>query len=243
MNRITALGVIWSAFALAGQAIAADLPTIIRAPVPYPSIPEPVFSWTGFYIGGNIGYVLSTEQINAFPTSLSASLNPQGLFVGGQVGGNYQIGNFVVGAEFDGDWSSITNNSAIFAIGAGLSPVQATASSRWEMAVAGRFGAAVDCWFFYGKAGWGWVENTATINIVNGGGTVWTGSNTNNGWLIGGGIEFAIDRNWSVKTEYDYIGLGNWTGTTNSAVLGPLSINVNPRGLNQFLVGFNYMLR
>lgn len=241
MNRITALGLAWSVLALGGQAIAADLPTVIRNPVPYPSAPEPVFSWTGFYLGGNIGYVLSTEQITVFPTGPSSSLNPQGLLIGGQLGGNYQIGAFVVGAEFDGDWSSITNNGAIFSVGAGPTQVQATGNSRWQMTVAGRFGAAWECWLLYGKAGWGWVENNAAINIINGGGTAWTGSATNNGWLIGGGIEFAINKNWTVKTEYDYIGLNSWNGTSVSSALGPISINVNPRGLNRFLVGFNYM--
>ena len=89
---------------------AADLPP--RPAVPYMPVAAPVFSWTGFYIGGNLGggwgrgnVVDSLFGVN-FTNGNSAS------FVGGgQFGGNYQIGSFVVGAEADFDWFANNNNS------------------------------------------------------------------------------------------------------------------------------------
>jgi len=43
---------------------------------------------------------------------------------------------------------------------------------------------------------------------------IWTGSSTNGGWLLGGGIEYGFKPNWTVKLEYDYLKLGNWTAPT-----------------------------
>ena len=111
--RATALTSLLLGTSLAANA--ADLPPAPpmapRAPVAYiPAVP--MFSWTGFYIGGNLGggwgrgnVVDSLFGVN-FTNGNSAS------FVGGgQVGGNYQIGSFVIGAEADFDWFANNNNS------------------------------------------------------------------------------------------------------------------------------------
>jgi outer membrane immunogenic protein len=48
--------------------------------------------------------------------------------------------------------------------------------------------------------------------------STWTGSKnaTRVGWTAGAGVEYALDRNWSVKAEYLYYDLGRTT------VLAPL---------------------
>ena len=72
---------------------AADL--AVKAP---PPPPPPIFSWTGFYVGGNIGGAWSNNRWTdtVFLTNFNNGNN--GVFIGGgQIGGNYQIGQFVIG--------------------------------------------------------------------------------------------------------------------------------------------------
>ncbi len=91
---------------------AADLPPAPRAPVPYMPVAVPVFSWTGFYIGGNLGGGWNRGNVvdSVFGVNFNNS-NSASFLGGGQVGGNYQIGSFVIGAEADFDWFANNNNS------------------------------------------------------------------------------------------------------------------------------------
>ncbi|HXN88166.1 MAG TPA: porin family protein, partial [Methylocella sp.] len=84
------------AIALTGSAaFAADLPS--RAPPPVYLPPPPIFTWTGIYIGGQVGYAWGTgaNRFDGFiddvfvDTSLGG--NPNGVIGGGHVGFNYQI--------------------------------------------------------------------------------------------------------------------------------------------------------
>ena len=71
----------------------------------------------------------------------------------------------------------------------------------------------------YGKAGGGWVgSNNLTVTNLTTGASFTCGSflnncgnNNNGGWLVGAGFEYAFTNNWTVKAEYDYLGLGNRT--------------------------------
>src|ERR1700757_4509355 len=97
--------VLWAAedlavLGMATSASAADLAAkpYVKAPPP----PPPVFSWTGFYVGANIGgaWAKNNWTDSVFLTNFNHGKN--GRFIGGgQIGGNYQIGNFVIGGEWD----------------------------------------------------------------------------------------------------------------------------------------------
>ena len=101
---------------LAGSAFAADLPSRKEAPV-YVA-PAPAFSWTGFYIGGDIGAAWATTTAsptgsteNNYYGMSNPSLNTSGFMGGGYVGYNYQLNqNFVVGLE--GDFQGTTNSKS-----------------------------------------------------------------------------------------------------------------------------------
>src|SRR5580693_9057570 len=127
---------------------AADL--AVKAP---PPPPPPVFSWTGFYVGANIGGAWFNNRNN-------------GVFIGGgQIGGNYQIGQFVIGGEWDFDWAANNNNNNGVII-PGVGNIVVTNNNRWITTVAARFGWAIDHWLLYGKAGGGWVGNN-NVTITN----------------------------------------------------------------------------
>jgi outer membrane immunogenic protein len=103
-----------AATALASSASAADLPGLVYKAPPV----VPVWSWTGFYIGVNAGGsvgVFSSNQLAAFTNGPLGTngllledtrLAAPGAVLGGQVGFNWQVSNWVWGAEVDWQWTS-----------------------------------------------------------------------------------------------------------------------------------------
>ena len=70
-------------------------------------------------------------------------------------------------------------------------------------------GAAFDRLLVYGKGGVAFAQDHSTLNDVFGGSA--STSQTRTGWTAGAGLEYALDRNWSAKLEYDYLGFGSQT--------------------------------
>ena len=75
--------------------------------------------------------------------------------------------------------------------------------------VRGRLGFAVDRALFFVTGGWAYADTKDTIfdddwYIVDGG-------RNRNGWTVGGGIEYALTPNWTVKAEGLYYDLGKST--------------------------------
>jgi outer membrane immunogenic protein len=196
--------------------------------------PPPPFSWTGFYVGGNIGGAWSHSTITDNLTGASLSTgNVSGFIGGGQLGYNFQTGNFVFGVEGTFEWSSLERTSRIVATAVGN--LQATASSPWITSIAARFGYAADRYLIYGKAGGGWVDNKLTVSNLTTGLSA-TATNSNGGLLLGIGGEYAINQNWTAKIEYDHIGLGTWTAA--SPIAGDRI--TAKREINMLTAGFNY---
>jgi outer membrane immunogenic protein len=218
------------ATAMSVPALAADLPVRKAAPVYVP----PAYSWTGFYLGGNLGWIRSGSTITDVVTGASLETSgANGFMGGGQVGFNYQFNWFVLGIEGDFDATSLKRTSAV--VPTAIGNLQASASTPWVSSLAARFGFALDRFFFYGKAGVGWVQNDLTISNLTTGASV-SANNTNNGFLWGIGGEFAIDPNWSVKVEYDRLNLKTWT------VVSPVAGDqiTAQRNIDMVKLGFNY---
>jgi outer membrane immunogenic protein len=226
---------------------AADLP--VKAPPP----PPPVFSWTGLYVGANIGGAWANNNWTdtVFLTNFNNDNHNNGVFIGGgQIGGNYQTGNFVIGGEWDFDWAGNSNNNVTGVVIPGVGAIAVTNNNRWITTVAARFGYAVDHWLFYGKAGGGWVgnNNLTVTNVTTGvsltcGNLANCGNNNTGGWLLGAGVEYAFTNNWTVKAEYDYLGLGNRTIVIPAAapLLAGDTFTSNNRNIQMVKVGVNYL--
>jgi opacity protein-like surface antigen len=88
-----------------------------------------------------------------------------------------------------------------------------TSYNRWVKTVTARFGVTNGNWLFYGKAGGGWVgnEDFTVTNLRTGSSFNISNDNSNGGWLVGAGIEWAFAANWSAKVEYNYLGLEDRT--------------------------------
>jgi outer membrane immunogenic protein len=228
--------------------MAANAADLKPAPAPvYTKAPmmAPVFSWTGFYIGGNLGGAWANTAITDSRFGLNFSNGNNGVFIGGgQVGFNYQVSNVVFGVEGDFDWAANNNNSVTGVVGPLGHTFTASANDRWMATVAGRLGYAIDRWLIYVKGGGGWVgANSFTVTDVTTGGSVTAGSNnTISGWLVGGGFEWAFANNWSVRAEYDYFGLSGRSLTVPATfpVLAGDTFTTSNNNIQTATVGINY---
>jgi outer membrane immunogenic protein len=221
------IGVTLTVLTAADVATAADMSV---PPMPAAFVPPP-FSWTGFYIGANLGGGWASGTLSDNFTGASLGTSSTGVVGGSQLGYNYQIGNLVLGAEWTFDGTSLNASRTVGAL-------QGSTNTDWMTTVAARFGIAANNWLFYGKAGGGWANNNATLTNLNNGLQVST-SNTNGGWLAGGGVEYAFAPRWSAKLEYNYLGLNSWN--VNSTIFAPNAdrFSVN-RNIQTLLVGVNY---
>src|SRR5215467_9748788 len=187
-------------------AAAADL--LVKAPVYAPPVP---YNWSGLYLGANVGGAWSNRSIAG--TALGDPFSTA-LIAGFQLGYNLQAGHFLAGVEGDFDWASFGRPS--FRVSPPVGPVQFSDQQKWISTVAARFGFASGRWLAYGKVGGGWAQDNAALDFPHG--TNWASSNTNGGWLFGGGLEYGFKPNLTVKLEYDYLKLGDWTASTVPAV-------------------------
>jgi outer membrane immunogenic protein len=215
--------VIAAAAALAGTpALAADLPAappLYKAP---PMVTAPM-SWTGFYFGGDLGGAWSHTDSSwtGLPSAAAFGVNPTGgsndgsSFVGGvHLGYNYQFSPaWVAGIEGDWTWThaggSNTQPWTAFGTGVPIGGGSATTLSStvdWLASIRGRLGYLVTptvLAYATGGAAWGRVHDSATAAAIGYLASTSFGT-TADGWVVGGGLEWAIMRNWSVRGEYLY---------------------------------------
>jgi outer membrane immunogenic protein len=194
---LLALAGLAGAAVLNGGAIAADLKAPVYKAPPAGVIPA-AYDWTGFYVGGHVGY--GWGQKNWRDTfGLDASSTPNGFLGGGQVGYNYQIGQYVLGVEADGSWSGIKGGTT--ALGSTIDN-----NVDWTSTVTGRAGLAFDRWLVYGKGGVAFAGDRYSTNRYTPGTTEVT--DTRIGWTAGAGVEYAFAPAWSAKLEYNYMDFG-----------------------------------
>jgi len=249
MRRLLRAAILgWATLSVSGIANAADLGLPAPAPPPVPAyIP---FSWTGFYIGGNIGAAWTQGDFtDSLGNTFTGGSNAGSVVFmgGGQIGANYQVNYWLVaGVEATFDW--LTNNNsesdAIFIPAVGSS-VKVSVNDRWLTTLAARIGVTAEKALFYVKGGGGWVgDNQFTVTNVNTGASI-SGSNssTTGGWLVGAGFEYAFSPNWTAKVEYDFLALSNTSVTVPAAIGFPASdtISTNNHDIQLVTVGFNYL--
>ncbi|OPY98897.1 hypothetical protein A5906_30525 [Bradyrhizobium sacchari] len=170
-----------------------------------------VYSWTGFYVGGNVGGGMASTRFDD-PCFYCTSATPTtGFFTGGaQVGYNYQFGRGLVGIEADVNGNSrfkgaLLGGNDSRAINVGL---KADTSGT----IRARAGLVVDTVLAYVTAGAAWADvrqtgveffnftpfpnfGSPTGVTANGSGVVWGG-------VVGIGVEYALDQNWIVGGEF-----------------------------------------
>jgi outer membrane immunogenic protein len=249
MNRfVVSLATAGLSVGLTTAAFAAD---VSPAP-PYAKAPVPPFTWTGAYFGVNGGYGWQSDS-NAIdltnPTATTNGLSDKGGLVGVELGYNYQIGMFVLGVETDAEASNI-KNSLTANVGSGVTGGNLLASSNWGdfLTARGRVGVAFDHLLLYGTGGAALasVNNTLTVNFTNGSQSALQNGATQLGYVVGAGLEYAIDRTWTVKAEYQYINVGSYTlsGPQINAAGNPTGLTTSSNSINNDIqtvrFGVNY---
>jgi outer membrane immunogenic protein len=221
-----------STVVFAPVASAADMP--VKAP-PRVSAPPPVYNWTGFYVGGHVGYLWGRTHVEEEGTVVEDGAPTNGVIGGALAGYNWQYNQFVFGLEGDFGWTN--------AKGTGTAQQTTTITTQapnkydfdWTGHVRGRVGYAADRWLFFVAGGLAIADfnfhegaiTTTTVVVPPPGGTYV-------GWSIGGGIEYAITQNLLGRVEYlyDHFGHKDYVGSdgdpyrvslTGSTVRGALA--------------------
>lgn len=224
-------------------ASAADLGMRYKAPPP----PAPVYSWTGFYVGGAFGYGMwdADTQALADPTSpftpgaaLTSTVNNAGKGWVGQVNGgyDYQFNQYIVGGIFaDFDPSSIKGTLSTATATNFFNALGGTEKETSSWAVGARVGLiTLPGLFSYINGGYTQARFDA-VNVGNlagapglapGPSPFTTAAHNYHGWFLGGGLEsrltFLPINGLFLRTEYRYSYYGAATlpiiNTTTGAV-------------------------
>jgi outer membrane immunogenic protein len=231
-------------------ASAADLP--VKAPA-YKAPFVTQYNWTGFYVGGNVGYgwaQVKPGTISLYGPAFAGSIDgidysPKGVIGGAQAGYNHQFSNnMLLGLE--ADFSAAGINGAVY------NPTNSTSTSKIDrLATArARAGFVMDRALIYGTGGLAVAHAKTTLDdyypqntppdptvITTSDAAIYLG------WTAGAGAEFALSPNWTVKAEYLYVDLGSkdynfYEGSAGWArISGTASLTMSIAR-----VGFNYQL-
>ncbi len=232
-----------------------------RMPTKGPAIPiVTAVNWTGFYVGAFGGGVLGTADWNF--AGGSASPHVGGYLWGGDIGYNYQFGQWVLGVEADFGKTNLNGGTACAPLLSGSNSADRNAAPMFQMTcnawadwiatATARLGYSWGRTLYYVKGGGAWTNEqfSATCNLGPLNGTIrsqqctnpagapsngFTASNSRGGWTVGYGTEFALTRNWSAKAEYNYVSFGDRNVTASDGSL----LNVGMHA-SEVKVGVNY---
>ena len=203
MKKTIFAATIAAAVAASGAAAAADLP---RSPAPYYAPAQSgLYNWGGAYAGLNLGYEWGKVT--------NSAVEPSGVAGGGQIGYNWQSGQFVFGVETDVQFSGADDTFAPFKF-----------SNPWFGTLRGRAGAAFNNVLLYGTLGLAYGSLKGEIPGLD-------ETRTEVGWAGGIGAEYGFNPNWSARVEYLYMDLASRgfsiTGTDNGLHASMLRLGIN----------------
>jgi outer membrane immunogenic protein len=209
-------------------ASAADMP--VKA-APYMAPPAPIYTWTGFYLGVNAG--IGGDRVDypfrgAFGDTRftgDVNLTSFGGFGGVQGGYNWQAGNWVLGVEADIEGTNIRSRlNASINVPSLLNASLSTGTELKYFGTArGRIGYAFDRVLVYATGGYAFGSEDTTLDasltsnrktlefaaVPDGNSTThpfhFSRRHDLSGWTAGGGVEYAVTPNLSLKTEYLYL--------------------------------------
>ncbi len=248
-----------STVALTQIASAADLPR--KAPAAAPA--APVYTWTGCYIGGNVGGAWSRQTgdfaavpaVEQVPGTINQ--NDSSVIGGVHLGCNYQFDpKFVVGVEGDWSWTGLNGSGSALNIHSTDGAVEPTgginmsSDTKWIASLRGRLGWLVmpqAMIYATGGAAWAKTDYAAFDAATTGNGfTAVSLSDTRTGWVVGAGGEYMLTPNWFVRAEYLHYqfsgasAIGNTVPGTGGPA-GPFAaFNWNDLKVNEVRAGISY---
>jgi outer membrane immunogenic protein len=205
-------------------------------------LPSQELSWSGLYGGVMAGGSSSNLTVLDGPGNVNCwwCVNNYGhkadqMFVGGQIGYNYQIDQLVLGIE--GELSNKMVDGKAF------DPTHTGPSGRVDGgfygAITGRLGYSLGPALIYGKAGWGamdahmsWADPVYSSTA--------SGHKTLSGAVFGGGIEYALSPAISLKAEYMNLDLGGSKLLNVIGYPGGYQQRIKLDSIDTFRVGVNF---
>ena len=223
--------------ALATSATAADIYYVRAAP------PAPLISWTGCYIGGNVGggwsriretsvTVAGVPLVSDFGASEGT-----GVIGGGQIGCDYQFAsNWVFGIQGLVDWTDIKRNRVSI-----IDPLLTFhREGNWFATATARLGYLFTPTFlFYVKGGWGSVNDKFSVNTTVTNITVATVDRNASGGDVGVGFEWMFTPNWTISVEWDHIFLDR-SSIELTRITVPTRFDNISRDFDKVLFGVNW---
>jgi outer membrane immunogenic protein len=189
-----------------GPTRAADMQPGYPRPYAAPAPAYAVYNWMGPYIGANVGY--QWGSVTHDPA------DPAGGAIGGQIGYNWQNGQFVFGVETDLQWANA--DDVVF---------PQKFSNSWFGTARGRVGYAMNNILAYGTGGFAY----GNLKLETAG---LTETLSHYGWTLGVGMEVGLTPNWTAKVEYLYFDLTDktyFTGVAHGLESSVLRAGVNYR--------------
>lgn len=199
-----------AALVFATSALAADLPYRRQAPVDSLAPVFTTFTWTGGYVGANLGW----RATNFDPVMNSLEISGRtrnSIAAGGHIGYNLQVApNVVVGVEGDMGYGQASTKGPTVVAGPGL--LSSRSSLDWAGSVRGRLGYAQDQWMVYGTGGLAFAD-LKVQGTLNSPGATWTTTNDKwaVGYTVGAGVEYMATQNIVLRAEYLYADYGRNT--------------------------------
>jgi outer membrane immunogenic protein len=216
MKKLLLSGVAFGVL-IAVPATAADLAArpVYRAPV---AVAAPLYTWTGCYLGGNVGYHRSSHDQQL---SFDDNPNPEHVFtdnlladgaIGGyQVGCQVQTGHYVWGIEHDYAWTGGSDSRTYVPDPAEAESVSFSAKTKSVLTVRGRFGYAEGDTFVYATAGWAGAKFNYSYVLADpqdAGTSAGSLDFTTNGLVVGVGAEYRFAGNWVAGLEWLHYSFG-----------------------------------
>jgi outer membrane immunogenic protein len=228
---------------LALDVVGAQAQPVTRLSTKAPELVSPAYDWSGFYVGANLGGQWANARNSAFTSfdnnfilpsaiaifngMLPSKLSPSGL-VGGVHGGyNWQISSILFGVEADFDGLSGSKKRSV---SGELAPTgygntfqfEDRASARWMSTVRARAGVlATDRLLIFATGGVAFSSWQLSHSFIGGPNlfvpaATFVAETTRAGWVVGGGVEYALNSNWFVGAEYLHADFGKATSVLNA---------------------------
>jgi outer membrane immunogenic protein len=212
--------------AASSAAVAADLSPAYKMPV---KALAPTLNWSGFYLGGNIGYgwdsgstaisgstnnpalapaIAAIFAAGSYPASLSS--NAKGVIGGGQIGYNWQMpSSWLVGLEADIQGSGIKGSTSqtMFPVGFDTTATTAGKSIDWFGTVRARLGFLLTPqWLLYGTGGLAYGQTKTTFVTTD-----LTGGCVANATLCANGSSSGVRTGWTAGGGVEAMLGSNWS--------------------------------
>lgn len=199
-----ACGGILALAATFSSSFAADMPQRAPAQV-YKAAPAPADYFSGFFIGGELGYGWGRGKNSVQPNGL-LDINTDGVALGGNLTYRWKVSpSGYLGIESSLDWVDLKNTI----INQG-SPV--TGKQSWIGTTGLQFGGLVSpATLLYVSGGLAYGDIQGSIDVPASllpGGYHSSIDKTRAGWFIGAGFDVAAAPNWTWGVQYKYVDLG-----------------------------------